>query len=569
MKPINSRLKIVLIILSNMIFILSLKSSWIILSLLISFLIEAYVIDSLSDKFKKYFNKVLCILNIMKISLLAYMSDEILWIISPILIESLYLFFQIAEAYFASKITSLPVKNFKNFGNLQNLYNFSERISFYKKHLFIRSLSYALLLVSYLRYGVWFTAQSSILLVTATFIVVTKDMLSFYRYLKSNEYQEDLRAHIQYHDPQVVLYVAGVSSAVYQLQQWIPVFERLQERVIVIAREKFWYRNVQDTSLHMVYAKRLIDIDNFLTDSTRLCLYPANGIKNAQMLRKNHMKHIFINHGDSDKIVNQSKFLNAYDTLYLAGPMARDRMISSGFSLSQDSYAFVGRPQTSLFLHTDHQKHNTILYAPTWEGFDQKANYTSVKTMGVAIVKDIIEQTDYDILFKPHPLTGTVDPKLKSIIKKIESMINSNNRGEVFAATDILELMNKSDILISDISSIISDYLVTDKPYIVTNPRSIDIEEYVKEFRTASAGYILNSSDSVSDIIKTIDTEDPKREDRISLRRYVFSDLKGSSFDVFQETLTNDYDHQGSIEYPHHTVPRTLNPHELAVSHHA
>lgn len=112
----------------------------------------------------------------------------------------------------------------------------------------------------------------------------------------------------------------------------------------------------------------------------------------------------------------------------------------------------------------------TILYAPTWR--DSHANKDGSYKFNTGI--DLIRLSEcldnkYNIIVKPHYLT-----KLKIRDIRNSNIILSNWE------EDIQELCLISDILITDYSSIIFDYVILDKPIIIY---AHDIEEYKEKSR--------------------------------------------------------------------------------------
>ena len=53
--------------------------------------------------------------------------------------------------------------------------------------------------------------------------------------------------------------------------------------------------------------------------------------------------------------------------------------------------------------------YTTVLYAPTWEGWDGNPGNTSVILAGENIVRELLADPKVRLLYKPHPMTGSVD----------------------------------------------------------------------------------------------------------------------------------------------------------------
>jgi len=54
------------------------------------------------------------------------------------------------------------------------------------------------------------------------------------------------------------------------------------------------------------------------------------------------------------------------------------------------------------------------------------------------------------------------------------------------------ELFDEVDILVTDVSSVISDFLASSKPHMVTNPRNLDASVFIKQFPAAAAARLLS-----------------------------------------------------------------------------
>jgi hypothetical protein len=55
------------------------------------------------------------------------------------------------------------------------------------------------------------------------------------------------------------------------------------------------------------------------------------------------------------------------------------------------------------------------------------------------------------------------------------------------------ECFNHADLLITDISSVVADFIASGKPYAVTNPGGAGEDEFRTQFPTAAAGYLLGA----------------------------------------------------------------------------
>ncbi|WP_445011797.1 CDP-glycerol glycerophosphotransferase family protein [Vreelandella stevensii] len=328
---------------------------------------------------------------------------------------------------------------------------------------------------------------------------------------------------------QIVLYVSGLEKVGYQANMWIPVLEKLSQPAAIVIREKRIAEELIQTRLPIYFMQSMRDVENLEEADVKVVLYPANTQKNIHTLRFHRMQHYFINHGESDKVVNQSKFLMAYDKLLVAGPLAERRLKEADLPLREGQVVHVGRPQVELLLKQVSQPSTsiqTILYAPTWEGFVEEANYASVSEFGYTMLQQLAKNKTLKVIFKPHPYTGY--NKSGQCGYYLEKMIalceQENNLQYVDANQGIHQYMNQSDMLITDISSVLNEYLYTQKPIVLCNVQGHDQHELEKQFPSSKAAYLLESSQLITSLLEVIE----KGDEKYQVRKLTCNDSLGS-----------------------------------------
>ncbi|MDR5902781.1 CDP-glycerol glycerophosphotransferase family protein [Halomonas icarae] len=352
------------------------------------------------------------------------------------------------------------------------------------------------------------------------------------------------------YQPEIAVYVTGMREVAYQINQWLPVLERQNVKVMIIAREAIIFDDMPDTPIPVFTAKSQRELEILLGEcsSMRTVLYPANTMKNVQALRYFKLNHYFINHGESDKAVNQSKFLMAYDKLLLAGPLSKRRLQDAGLPLRDDQIEYVGRPQAELLLEAVSDEGvadvNTILYAPTWEGYVKNVDYSSIGPLGYELCKDILESGQYKLLFKPHPYTGKVSGKKKQELERIKSLFEHHDVPVYDDNASLHKLMNESDLLICDISSVLNEYLITKKPIILCNVDKKEKNEFLEEFPSARAATLLDLGQEVLDVIQGIATKDEQRQERAHVRSESLGDFPEGAMTRFSKVLENSLSEQ-------------------------
>ena len=123
----------------------------------------------------------------------------------------------------------------------------------------------------------------------------------------------------------VALYFADGPTKLYQLTQWLPVFESADDvRTIVVVRHIETYKELLGmTSLRVLLVPRY-EILMALYDRAdfHAVVYVNNGWTNFQSLSFQQAVHLHVNHGESDKICMVSNQAKAYDKVFVAGEAA-------------------------------------------------------------------------------------------------------------------------------------------------------------------------------------------------------------------------------------------------------
>ncbi|MDO6786210.1 CDP-glycerol glycerophosphotransferase family protein [Cobetia marina] len=401
-----------------------------------------------------------------------------------------------------------------------------------KKLCFYLSISPLLFLVSL--YIPWLVLILCLAIYYKSFYIIFESLV--YKDKKTNYTVHALNRY----KPQVAVYVSGLAKVAYQVNQWIPVLEKMPFRCVIVIRSKGVYRGVVNTEIPIFYAKSMRELEYFEEAGVKVCLYPANTQQNVQFLRLFNIKHIFINHGESDKVVNQSKFLMAYDYLFLGGSLANRRLLDAGLPVRENQVRFVGRPQTELLLSRSEctKSINRILYAPTWEGFVEEANYSSVNDLGYKLIQELIKRKDTVVYFKPHPYTGTYGSKNREYLDKIKSLCDGERLLLMGNDSNLYELMNESDLLISDISSVVNEYLYTLKPIVVSNPKGMSRQEYNEKFPTTKAAYLYDDETDINALVDDIIVNDNKRCTRIEVCEDSLGPIEESSITKFEKEIS-------------------------------
>ncbi|MFC0597511.1 hypothetical protein [Streptomyces palmae] len=372
------------------------------------------------------------------------------------------------------------------------------------------------------------------------------------------------------YQPTVGMYFSGGTTSAYQANMWLSTLAELDGNPIIVLRERFMVQKIDATDIPIICLPKVANVMRLEHSALKVLLHPANSGKTSQVLRIPSIKHAFINHGESDKLSSCNPYAKAYDEVWVAGPAARDRYQQADIGVDDRDVVEVGRPQLAPirpYAGAPTGAFTNVLYAPTWEGWDGNPGNTSVMLAGENIVRALLADPGVRLIYKPHPMTGSVVPKAGAANERIMAMIreaNSKRNGprpgpEAAAELDrrteeltrltttsfrpdadeqermrlqgapepgradrveqattawenafwaalpewehqivtgprpaIFNCFNQADLLISDVSSVVSDYLTSEKPYAVANTSGMTEEEFRAAFPTVRAATILS-----------------------------------------------------------------------------
>lgn len=103
----------------------------------------------------------------------------------------------------------------------------------------------------------------------------------------------------------------------------------------------------------------------------------------------------------------------------------------------------------------------------------------------------------------------------------------------------LYECFNHADMLIGDISSVVSDFIQSQKPYVVTNSAALPEDQFRERYPTSAAAYILPPDcESLPDIIaKAAAGDDVLAEQRRTLRSHLLGPDHPPSLDRFNDAV--------------------------------
>lgn len=334
------------------------------------------------------------------------------------------------------------------------------------------------------------------------------------------------------------------AGTAYQASMWLPYLDRIGVPYFVLVRTAANFHEVAKmTHAPIILRNGLEDLDAIVCPTLKTVFYANTAVRNSHMIRFPHLTHIQLNHGDSDKIASVSPTFRQYDKNFVAGQAAIDRFAKHGVVTRADQFVIVGRPQLEDVLAAagpiNQVTSPRVLYSPTWSGFYDDSDYSSLPA-GPAIVRTLLAG-GCTVVFRPHPYSRK-HPANARACDQIYSILAQDaaatGRAHIYGARaergmTVVDCFNESDAMVSDVSSVVSDYLFSGKPFAMAAVRAHG-EAFRHEFPVAEAAYVFDVTGGVAQGLEAVLADllgaDTMRSTRLALRTYYLSDTPAEHY---------------------------------------
>ncbi|MCD4706756.1 MAG: CDP-glycerol glycerophosphotransferase family protein [Candidatus Sabulitectum sp.] len=222
------------------------------------------------------------------------------------------------------------------------------------------------------------------------------------------------------------------------------------------------------------------------------------------------LKTVFIGHGTGDKKYGgNARRLESYQYLFVSGPKHMEKLRDTGVNIPDNRLVKVGNLRFDNYVNgkttrnalmdrmgipeKDHAR-KTVLYAPTWKWGNGTLNkYTKL------FCREITKE--HNLIIRPHHFDSHHVPKLKLWAKLagIKRVYFSNSNR--ITRSDTMHDFLVSDVLISDTSSVLYEYLITGNPIIVANTDFSDLHNMPDEMNVMTIADFFDDSKSILDVV--------------------------------------------------------------------
>jgi CDP-glycerol glycerophosphotransferase (TagB/SpsB family) len=188
----------------------------------------------------------------------------------------------------------------------------------------------------------------------------------------------------------------------------------------------------------------------------------------------------------------------------------------------------------------------TVLYAPTWEGHFADTNYGSLP-VGPEIVRALVAR-ECTVIFRPHPYSyknAAGKERINEIKAILQEDAESSDRNHLYGRAaekdlDAFGCFNASDAMISDVSSVVPDFLYSGKPYALVS-MSFSIDEFLRMFPLARSAYVMpRDLSNIDTALEQLLVTDPKAQQRRQTREYYLGPFAAENYaEAFVDAARN------------------------------
>lgn len=366
-------------------------------------------------------------------------------------------------------------------------------------------------------------------------------VIAYVRIRRNAEAKSTIADAVSDYAPEFYIYTARPDDASYQILMWLPYLARTGRKFAIITRNNPPARILAEhVDVPVVTCRKSADLEKMLVPSLGAVFYVNASSGNGAMTRHQEYTHVYLGHGDSDKPPSYNPTHAMYDTIFAAGQAATERYAAHGVTIAEDKFEIVGRPQLeAVDVSTElpaPSAQQTVLYAPTWRGHVEE---TMLYSLPVApeMIRELL-RLGVQVIFRPHPFSYEF-PEDVITIGIIHDLLAADQRRtgtpHIFGPAaesemGIIDCINLSDTMLSDVSSVVSDYLYSGKPFAMAAV-SASGDDFISEYPIARAAYILNGDlSNLQEVLDALLATDPKRQERLRYRDYYLGEFPAEGY---------------------------------------
>ena len=312
-------------------------------------------------------------------------------------------------------------------------------------------------------------------------------------------------------------WVFGCSSGLYYKDNSKYFFEfssnKKNVKAIWITKNKEVIKKIRQMGYECYHFYSMIGVFHAITAGLIFISYSYSDVSFFCYIFPKKSKIINLWHGVAPKKMRQdqiSGFLKKTIRNFLRLSLGRnydyiittsDKTISNldaYFEVGKKKYLVSGYPRNDIFFNRESNKEvkkliknlsikdkKIILYLPTYRKYEIDKKYILDTKLNFKKISKLLKRHNAFFFVKFHPVEKEIVRQINKYIKQVD---NINVLSNDFLEGDIYPLLARADVLITDYSSVYSDFLLTKKPIIFF---PFDLNKY----QNKDAGFLANYDD--------------------------------------------------------------------------
>ncbi len=331
------------------------------------------------------------------------------------------------------------------------------------------------------------------------------------------------------------------ANQIYQLSYTLPLYRRAGgvfigrdiKRLFQLKKNLINYNQFPATKTFLNTPPTYLMDRKKLRNLSGVIVFASNASKIVRQELK--AKTIFLGHGTGDKpyLVSESRLEN-FDFHFASGPKFQAILHDSGIDIPEDRIIKTGNLRFDDIINgvIDKEKEldrlgiidrerKTVLYAPTWKFGDG-----TLLKYGYRFAREITQK--YNLIIRPHYQDWSYIAKFRQWASKnnIRHLYFSNPSNLVSA--DTMRDFAASDIMLSDTSSVLYEYLIMRQPIIVIRNEYKNLHKMPSEMDIMQHVSLFSAEDDIITMIDAAlkDTDYHQRLEKLLNTCFYFNDGK-------------------------------------------
>ena len=323
-----------------------------------------------------------------------------------------------------------------------------------------------------------------------------------------------------------------IANQAYQFSYVKPIYHKIGGTFLATSRTKqikIRWRLRHGLGLNDSHAPNIaIGKNNDLTEFEGVMISQSNfPIKGT----KGKLTSIFMGHGTGDKKYGgNAEILKTYDYHFISGPKHLAKLADVKIKIPEDRLIKVGNPRFDDYLAgkidrdaylqrlgVREKERPMVLYAPTWQWGNG-----SLRSMLVPLAREL--RHSFNLIIRPHHFDIQLLPwfRLWAKLKGLRHVYFSNPDNLAFH--DTMNDFAISDLLISDTSSVLYEYLITGKPIVQVQTENEDLHHMPDHLSINGKVDTIRADDtaSIAGVVARNLSDQPYREEYRQLLRECF-----------------------------------------------